>query len=139
MSFSPSILLILPTCLVLSSGLTIPEENFVPTGFSHQIGEFPATFARDIESPNSISNPHFQHNTARRLHTNDYPSQGIYSQGAGGYPSAGYGQTNRNVEQVRDEQHTFNSHSTHQSRNVGVVQQTSNGFGYDRPRYYSRK
>lgn len=146
MSFSQSILLILPIFITIASGLTIPEQNFVPSGFQHQFSEFPAQFSRDFESPqlsqNSIPNPHFHHNTARQFHTNnEFPNQGIYSQGTIGSLPSGYGQTNRNVEQVRvvkDEQNTFNSHSTYQNRNVRVVQQTGAGYANAHPYHLNK-
>lgn len=110
-------------------GLNIPEQN----GF-HRTGEF----ARDIGYPNSIADYNYNQNPSKQIYVNDFANQGIHSQGTiGHHPSSVHGQTNRNIEQVRvvkDEHSSSNTNSTHQSRNVGVVQKT--GVEYVNRPYY---
>lgn len=131
--------------ITLSFGLYVPEQQFVPTtSFSHQFGEFPATFVHDIQSPqhSSVNSYPYHNSNVRLLYSDNHPNQGIHSQHGlnnNGYGSPAYGHTNGNFEQVKavkDEQNTLNSHSSHQSR-VNVVRE---GGGYtNREPYLIRK
>lgn len=125
--------ILLSIFIALSTGLNIPEQNFVHQRIN---AEYPTTFSRDIGSPNSISEQHFNFNTARQIHSNDLANQAIHGV-VGHQPSSVYGQVNKNVEQVtvvKNEHSSISSHSMHQSRNVGVVQQI--GMEYENRPYY---